>query len=63
MEHRIEIADRLAIIADEIQGLADVLSVMRENEELQGLPANHILLLQHCAEKTGNEIRSIAGKI
>ena len=60
MNSRIDIADRLNLIADEIQGISDILSIMRENEELQGVPAGHILLLQHDTGRLGAEIRNIA---
>ena len=63
MEYRIEIADKLAVIADELQGVAEILSVMRENKELQGTSAKSVLLLQHDVTRIEGEIRSIAGKI
>ena len=63
MKHRIEIADWLAAIADEVQGIAEVLSVLRENEELQGASAKHILLLQHDAERIIGKIWKISEKI
>ena len=60
MNNKIDIADRLYAIGDEILGISGVLSIIRECEELKGFSASHIALLQHDTPRMGTAIQDIA---
>lgn len=63
MENRIDTADRLSAMADELIGLSRILSIMREHEEEQGDNAEHFFLLQTTTERLGMELKEIAEEL
>ena len=60
MENRIDIADRLNAMAEELVGLSQILSIMREHEEQQGDNSEKYYLLQTTTERLGEELKEIA---
>ena len=56
----IEIADRLDALAEEIQGLSEILSIMRESADLQGTSSAYLLTLGKVTEHYSRELREIS---
>lgn len=59
----IEIADRLDALAEEIQGLSEILSIMREGADLQGTSSAYLLMLGKVTERYSRELREISSLV
>ena len=55
MENRIDVADRLAAISEELMGAAQILFIMYEND----LSAVHLMMLSKTVERYSKEISEI----
>lgn len=60
MEIKLNTADRLTAISEEIMGMAKLLLIMYDNEFRQGCPALHLLVLSKTAERYGCDLKMIA---
>lgn len=59
----IEIADRLDALAEEVQGLSEILSIMRESADLQGTSSAYLLTLGKVTERYSWELREISNAV
>ena len=60
---KLEVADHLQAISDEIIGVSRILMIMYENEVRNGDTAEHFLTLKNMVEGYGKEIREIANGV
>ena len=60
MNRNLEAADRLNAAAEELQGLSEILSIMRESAELQGMSSAYMLTLSKVTEHYSQELREIS---
>ena len=60
INRNVEVADRLNAAAEELQGLSEILSIMRESAELQGMSSAYMLTLSKVTEHYSQELREIS---
>ena len=60
LNRNVEAADRLDAVAEELQGLSEILSIMRENAELQGTSSAYLLTLGKVTGHYSQELREIS---
>ena len=60
MNRNLEAADRLDALAEELAGLSEILSIMRESAELQGTSSAYLLTLGKVTEHCSQELREIS---
>lgn len=60
MNRNVEAADRLDAVAEELQGLSEILSIMRESAELQGMSSAYMLTLSKVTGHYSQELREIS---
>ena len=63
MNRNLEAADRLNAAAEELQGLSEILSIMRESAELQGTGSAYLLTLSKLTGHYSQELREISKMI
>lgn len=63
MNRNLEAADRLNAAAEELQGLSEILSIMRESAELQGMSSAYMLTLSKLTGHYSQELREISKMI
>lgn len=60
---KIDIADRLISISEEIKGVSEILSSLRELNELTGERASYLLMLHKTIERYSTELSRIANDL
>lgn len=60
MNRNISAVDRLDAVAEELLGLSEILSIMRESAELQGMSSAYMLTLSKVTEHYSREVKEIS---
>ena len=63
MSDRTDAADSLSAVSDELAGIAEILFIMYERDFLQGLPADHLLVLSKLIERYSSKISGVAKEL